>query len=192
MPDQDQNPFDARRLAAIRVGVIDDNRHMGQIVAQLMRSFGIIHTEVLNDATAALKACDAVSYDLLIADYHMPTIDGLDFTRLIRKSASSRNTLTPIILVTAYTEKWRVVAARDAGVTEVCVKPISGRELWRKLAAIVNEPRPFIRAGDFFGPDRRRKFEIVSADRRQEETERTADRAEARAASEAEAGTMAA
>lgn len=40
--------------------------------------------------------------------------------------------------------------------------PAEVRELWRKFAHIINEPRPFIRAGDFFGPDRRRRVELIN------------------------------
>lgn len=139
--------------------MVDDNGHMGRIVQDMFRGFGVGVVEVHSDAAAGLRACDDCAFDLIVIDYHMPTIDGLDFTRLVRKSASSKNALTPIVMVSAYTEHWRVAAARDAGVTEVCAKPLSAKELWTKFASIVNSPRAFVRAGEFFGPDRRRKTE---------------------------------
>eukprot|EP00438_Fugacium_kawagutii_P003974 Skav204200 [mRNA] locus=scaffold7661:126:698:- [translate_table: standard] len=155
------------RLHSVRIGIVDDNIHMARIIQQMFRGFGVLQSEIWSDAATAVSACKDIELDLIVLDYHMETIDGIDFTRLLRKNTSSRNALTPILLVSAFTEAWRVKAARDAGVTEVCAKPLSARELWVKFAVIANQPRPFIRAGDFFGPDRRRRFDPVShCDRR--------------------------
>lgn len=157
------------QLHAVKVGIVDDNIHMAQIIQQMFRGFGVLQSETWSDATIALKSCESLQLDLIVMDYNMETIDGLDFARMIRKNPLSRNSLTPILLVSAYTETWRIIAARDAGVTEVCAKPLSARELWTKFSHIVNEPRPFIRAGDFFGPDRRRRVDIIPfKDRRSE------------------------
>jgi DNA-binding response OmpR family regulator len=50
-----------------------------------------------------------------------------------------------------------VEAARDAGVTEFIAKPITVQNLMSRLAEIVERPRPFVRCGTYFGPDRRRR-----------------------------------
>jgi CheY-like chemotaxis protein len=130
---------------------------MGRIVSEILRGFGIHDTEVFDDPTRALRHCEDVLFDLIILDYQMPTVDGVDFTRLVRRSETGKNIFTPIILLSAYTERWRVVAARDAGVTEVCAKPVAACELWSKIAHITNQTRAFVRSGDFWGPDRRRQ-----------------------------------
>jgi two-component system, chemotaxis family, chemotaxis protein CheY len=62
----------------------------------------------------------------------------------------------PIIMLTGHSEKKRVTAARDAGVTEFLAKPISAKSLYERVLNIVVNPRPFIRAKGYFGPDRRR------------------------------------
>ncbi|MCR9267419.1 MAG: response regulator, partial [Alphaproteobacteria bacterium] len=49
-----------------------------------------------------------------------------------------------------------VMAARDAGVTEFCCKPVTAKEMFSKIASVINEPRPFILNKSYFGPDRRR------------------------------------
>jgi DNA-binding response OmpR family regulator len=59
-------------------------------------------------------------------------------------------------MLSAYSERSKVEAARDAGVTEFCCKPITAKEMFSKIAAVINEPRPFIRNRHYFGPDRRR------------------------------------
>lgn len=146
-----------RRLRSVRACIVDDNIHMCRIVCEILRGFGIYDVEMYEDPIRALRECEDGLFDLIILDYQMPTVDGVDFTRLVRRSENGKNIFTPIILLSAYTEKWRVVGARDAGVTEVCAKPIAACELWRKLAHITRSQRAFVRSSDFWGPDRRRQ-----------------------------------
>jgi DNA-binding response OmpR family regulator len=58
--------------------------------------------------------------------------------------------------MTGFSEKRRVFQARDAGVTEFLVKPFNARDLYRRIAQLIERPRQFVRSEDFFGPDRRR------------------------------------
>jgi DNA-binding response OmpR family regulator len=59
-------------------------------------------------------------------------------------------------MLTGHSEKKRVVAARDAGVTEFLAKPISAKGLYQRIVNVVANPRPFIKTKTYFGPDRRR------------------------------------
>ena len=122
--------------------------------AEISRQVGVIPTsEWAADAFDLVKS-DAV--DIIITDYQMDSLDGLDFVRLVRTADDSPNPLVPIIMLSAYSEKSRVMAARDAGVTEFCCKPVTAKEMFSKIASVINEPRPFIRNKSYFGPDRRR------------------------------------
>jgi two-component system chemotaxis response regulator CheY len=75
----------------------------------------------------------------------------------MRTATDSPNHFVPIIMLTAYAERSKIEAARDAGVTEFCAKPITATELYRKVCAVINTPRSFIRTSVYFGPDRRRR-----------------------------------
>lgn len=141
----------------VRTLVIDDNAHMIQIVRSLLLGFGITRTYESRDAAEAFDIARQEAIDFIIVDYQMPLLDGLEFTRMVRTAKDTRNPFIPIILLTAHTERSRIMAARDAGVTEVCAKPITAKQLWMKIAAVVNAPRPFVRAPHYFGPDRRRR-----------------------------------
>jgi DNA-binding response OmpR family regulator len=66
------------------------------------------------------------------------------------------NPYIPIIMLSAYSEKTRVMLARDQGATEFCAKPVTAIDLFRKIRAVVDRARPFVRTSVFFGPDRRR------------------------------------
>ena len=86
----------------------------------------------------------------------MPIFDGLELTQMIRQPGANANPYVPIIMLTGHSEKKRVTAARDAGVTEFLAKPISAKALYQRILNVVANPRPFIKTKTYFGPDRRR------------------------------------
>jgi two-component system chemotaxis response regulator CheY len=59
-------------------------------------------------------------------------------------------------MLTGHSERQRVVAARDAGITEFMAKPISAHALYQRILNVVANPRPFVKTKSYFGPDRRR------------------------------------
>lgn len=144
-------------LNRLSVLIVDDNSHMIHIVRTMLRGFGIVHIFEARDPAEALDIAREDAIDLIVLDYQMDMLDGLEFTRMIRTAKDSNNRFVPIVMLTAYTERSRVGAARDSGVTEVCAKPINATELYRKIAACVNEPRAFVKTKTYFGPDRRRR-----------------------------------
>lgn len=157
----------------LTVLIVDDNKHMITIVKTLLRGFGISHFIEANDAAEAFDMVRSEHIDFIIVDYLMEILDGTDFVRLVRTGDDSPNPFVPIIMLTAYSERSKVIAARDAGVTEFCCKPVTAKELFRKVRSIVNTPRPFVRTASYFGPDRRRiKSENYRGpERRSEENE---------------------
>ncbi len=94
---------------------------------------------------------------MAIVDFQMSPIDGVEFTRLVRNAADSPNPFLPIIMLTGHAAKARVEEARDAGVTEFVVKPVTARAVLDRINAVILRPRPFVRTGEYFGPDRRRR-----------------------------------
>ena len=65
--------------------------------------------------------------------------------------------LVPIIMMTGYSHRIRVEASRDAGVTEFLVKPFKAKDLYTRIEQLIEKPRQFVEADEFFGPDRRRR-----------------------------------
>ena len=62
----------------------------------------------------------------------------------------------PIIMLTGHSDRLRLDAARDRGVTEFLCKPVTARAILSRLEAVILQPRPFVNAAKYFGPDRRR------------------------------------
>lgn len=146
-----------RMLERLKVLVVDDNHHMTNIVKTILRGFEVKDFFDASNAADAFNVIRTTPVDLIITDFAMDPINGCEFTKLIRTAEDSPNHFVPIIMLTAYAEKSKVEQARDAGVTEFCAKPVTATELYRKVCAVINTPRSFIRTGVYFGPDRRRR-----------------------------------
>lgn len=144
-------------LENINVLVLDDNRHMRLLVESILHALGVKHVCQAGDAAQAFKELLHFNADVIIVDWHMEPLDGLDFVRLVRTAKDSPNPYVPIIMLSGYTEYRRVTEARDAGVHEFLAKPISAKALYQRFAAIIENPRPFVRTKNYFGPDRRRR-----------------------------------
>jgi two-component system, chemotaxis family, chemotaxis protein CheY len=140
----------------LRFLVVDDNSHMRRIIRALLHGFGVREAYEAEDGAAGLEAFSSFSPDIVITDWAMPIFDGIELTRMIRQPETSANPYVPIIMVTGHAERRKVAEARDAGVTEFLVKPISAKGLYQRIASVVMLPRPFIRTSTYFGPCRRR------------------------------------
>ena len=144
----------------LRFLVIDDNAHMRRILRTLLHSFGTREVYEAEDGASGLEAFMHFIPDIVICDWVMPIFDGLELTQMIRQPGANPNPYVAIIMLTGHSEKKRVVAARDAGVTEFLAKPISAKALYQRIMNIVVNPRPFIKTRTYFGPDRRRNVNL--------------------------------
>jgi DNA-binding response OmpR family regulator len=87
----------------------------------------------------------------------MEPVDGVEFTRRVRNGSDPRLVRLPIIMMTGHSELRRIVDARDAGVNEIVVKPLTAKAVLSRIEAVTQRPRPFVRTISYFGPDRRRR-----------------------------------
>ena len=140
-------------LEHLKVLIVEDNQHM----RSLLNSAGIRDIVEANNGGTALTVLREKKCDLVLSDLAMKPMNGLDFSRAVRTAESSPNPFVPIIMITGHTEKHQVEAARDAGVTEFLVKPITAQSLFSRIAEIVERPSAFVRCEHYFGPDRRRR-----------------------------------
>ena len=141
----------------ISVLIVEDNQPMLELAKSIMMTFGVENVETARNGEEGFKLFCKQKPDIVIADWMMKPMDGISLTRRIRNDPSSVNPFTPVILMTGFSERRRVMQARDAGVTEFLVKPFNARDLYKRLSQVIERPRQFVRSEDFFGPDRRRK-----------------------------------
>ena len=148
--------------------VVDDNKHMSMLIKNLLHALGSRMVAEANDAADAFAELTHFPADIIITDYHMQPLDGLDFVRLVRTGSDSPNPFVPIIMLSGHTEMNKIMQARDAGVHEYLAKPISAKSLYSRIDSIIARPREFIETRSFFGPDRRRRaMSFTGPERRQ-------------------------
>ncbi len=154
-------------LTALNVLLVDDNPHMRHLLRQILNAYGIKKVYEADDGAMGYEYFKQTKADVIVVDWMMERVNGIDFTRMVRTAEDSPNRFVPIIMLTGYSEKAHVVEARDCGVTEFIVKPVSAQNLYDRIATIIERPRPFVQVGSYFGPDRRRKVSaFTGADRR--------------------------
>lgn len=141
----------------LRFLLVDDNHHMRAIVAAILKGVGVRQIRDAADGAEALQVLRDWRPDIAIVDFKMSPLDGVRFTHLVRNAPDSVDPYLPIIMLTGFAERHRVFEARDAGVTEVVVKPVTVRSLLDRINTVIYHPRPFIRSSTYFGPCRRRR-----------------------------------
>jgi len=145
---------DLSRLATL---IVDDNDFIRKVISRILRVFGAKSIGQAKDTEAAFGALGRHKVDLIICDYLMAPMNGLDFTRQVRAGDSKVPQEIPIIMLTAHTELEKVIEMRDAGVTELLAKPVSASALLDRVISTFEAPRSFVRSDTYTGPDRRRQ-----------------------------------
>lgn len=136
--------------------IIEDNAFMRRLLVTILEAFGAKRIHQASDGEGGLETFAREKPDIVLLDWELPGIDGLAVARKMRDRETSHDAFVPILMITAHAEKGRVVAARDAGVSDFLTKPVDPKNLYEKLLGLVIDQRPFIRTKDYFGPDRRR------------------------------------
>ncbi len=145
------------RFDLLKILLVDDNPHMRMLLTQILRAIDIRQIYEASDGAEALQVMRAHSIDIVFTDLTMQPLDGIDFVRLLRNSPDSPNQMAPVIMITGHSTVRRVAEARDAGVNEILAKPVTARGVLSRISEVIENPRPFLRTHDYFGPERRRR-----------------------------------
>lgn len=147
----------AFKFERLSVLLVEDTEPMRKLVISVLETLGVGRIMTAIDGTSGFEKFCVERPDIVITDWHMMPMNGVKLVQKIRTDAQSPNKLTPVIMMTGYSAMSRVSEARDKGATEFLVKPFSANDLARRIAYVINKPRDFVDANDYFGPDRRRR-----------------------------------
>ncbi len=113
--------------------IVDDYKTMRMVIRNLLIQIGFRNIDEANDGQMALERLKEKSYDLVISDWNMEPMTGLDLLKTVR--AANKN--MPFIMVTAESKTENIVAAKQAGVNNYIVKPFSAETLKSKMTAVL-------------------------------------------------------
>ncbi len=153
-------------LSQLEFLIVDDNQNMRGLIRTILNNLGVKNIREASGAPEALDIMRQYRTDILILDWRMEPVDGIAFAKQLRTDPQSPNRFVPIIMLTAHSQKHRVSEARDVGVNEFVVKPVSARALYARIRSLVSTPREFVETPTYFGPDRRRKNEAFEGPER--------------------------
>ena len=144
-------------LESVSALILDDNAHMRGLVRVILASFGMRRIEEAADCNEALAHVVGGDIDIAFVDFKLSGLDGIDFCKRIRLDPDSPNRYLPLVMITAYSERRRVIDAINAGVDEFLVKPVRAVDVANRVNAVIERRRPFVQCPGYFGPDRRRR-----------------------------------
>jgi len=111
----------------MRVLVVDDIQVMRSHILNMLRDLKIINTSQASDGKQALDLLKILEFDLIISDWNMPNVNGLELLQTVRKD--KHNKLIPFLMVTAENKKEYIIEAIKAGVNNYIGKPFTAETL---------------------------------------------------------------
>lgn len=123
--------------AALKVLVVDDQNSVRQMTRMTLEQIGVRHIHEAENGQEAMNTASLQPLDLIISDYNMPVMDGLNFLRAVRGHPASRR--VPFILLTGRGDRELVVKAAQAGVNNYLVKPFTAEILRQKIEQVIGK-----------------------------------------------------
>jgi CheY-like chemotaxis protein len=130
---------------------------MRKLVVTILQAFGVSQIHEADSGNRAWMVLRESNPDVIVADWVMEGMSGIELVQKIRTDPSTPNPFVPVIMLTGHTHIDHVRQARDAGVNEFIAKPVSVKTMMSRLVAVIEHPRPYVRTSAYFGPCRRRR-----------------------------------
>src|ERR1700761_4049718 len=122
---------------SMNVLIVDDYKTMLRIIRNLLNQLGFDNVDEATDGAMALGKLRQGSYGLIISDWNMEPMTGLQLLKEVRADVKLKH--IPFVMVTAESKTDNVVAAKAAGVTNYIVKPFNADTLKQKLVAVFGD-----------------------------------------------------
>jgi two-component system, chemotaxis family, chemotaxis protein CheY len=119
----------------INILIVEDLLTTRLFLRRTLKKLGYMNVVLSEDGEAALKELEQKPFDLIISDWHMPKMDGLDFFKALSKNRKWSD--IPFLLITAEKERDKVIEAVQAGIKEYLVKPVNPENLSSKIKQVV-------------------------------------------------------
>ena len=117
--------------------IVDDYKTMLRIIRNLLNQLNFANVDEASDGNTALDKMRSSPPELVISDWNMEPMTGLQLLREVRADATLKS--TPFIMITAESKTENVVAAKEAGVSNYIVKPFNAETLKNKLVSVLGD-----------------------------------------------------
>jgi two-component system chemotaxis response regulator CheY len=119
----------------MQVLIVDDYKTMLRIIRNLLKQLGFNNVDEATDGSMALQKLRDKDYGMVISDWNMEPMTGIQLLREVRADSRLKN--LPFIMITAESKTENVIAAKEAGVNNYIVKPFNAATLKTKLVTVL-------------------------------------------------------
>src|SRR3972149_6676249 len=119
----------------MQILIVDDYKTMLRIIRNLLKQLGFNNVDEASDGSAALQKLRDKEFNLVISDWNMEPMSGLQLLKEVRADVKLKE--TPFIMITAESKSENVIAAKEAGVSNYIVKPFNAATLKGKLSSVL-------------------------------------------------------
>ncbi len=137
-----------------RVLILEPNPAYARMLADMVRVLGADNIVIESDDRRAQVIIPNLDPQLIITEYKTPMIDGIEFTKALRRSGGKCKAV-PVIMVKGDVTQAELTEARNAGIHEVLKKPFAWQDLLTRLQNVLFKPREWIEVATYTGPCRR-------------------------------------
>jgi DNA-binding response OmpR family regulator len=168
--------YSKKKLEKIQVLILDNSPNVTTLFKDMLMALGFSNIFTAHSGFQGVHILKEVRINLIITDWDLQlgentgnstnnvishqdilSLSGADFVRRLRHAPSSPDPFIPVIMFADTVERMDVITARDAGVDEICIKPLSAEDLCQRIMAVIDRPRIFITAETYKGPCRRQR-----------------------------------
>jgi len=153
----DERTISPDQLKRMKVLVVDPNAYMRGVIADSLRRLMITNINAAATAVEAFTLGRTFKPDIIFVDWDAGRMSGLEFTREVRRNSTGMSRETPIILLAGAIDHEQLMSARQTGINEFLLKPVSAQGVLSRIEEVVLRPRKFIDSRNYVGPCRRRK-----------------------------------
>lgn len=165
---QNQNTPIKTLIQGLNILIVDGNSYMRRVTRMMLMNLGAKSVIEAADGLAALEQIRSCDPDVMLLDWDMPLLNGMEVMRIVRSPGVFPRPDLPIIMLTNRAQRSSVVQALQAGVHEFLVKPTSAKALHDRLSSIVINRRPMMQFGESYVPAPRKmanSIELAEIDR---------------------------
>lgn len=144
-----------RLIQGLNILVVDSNAYMRRMTRTMLTNLGAKSVLEAADGLSALETIRSCDPDVMLIDWDMPVLSGMEVMRIVRSPGLFPRPDIPVIMLTSRAHRPHVVEAMRTGVHEFLIKPTSPKALRERLMTTMLKPRRMLRIGEFYVPEPR-------------------------------------